>query len=73
MTLALRYRKIYCKVAADRNGAAYMDEALKPSTEVDHEHDFVAGYADKIPDTYGAPKRHPVAAAVLSAEPTMAK
>ena len=26
-------------------------------------HDFVAGYADKIPDTYGAPKREHAAAA----------
>jgi hypothetical protein len=40
-----------------------MDEALKPSTEVDYEHDFVAGYADKIPDTDGAPKREHAAAA----------
>ena len=31
--------------------------------EVDHEHDFVAGYADKIPDTYGAPKREHATAA----------
>jgi hypothetical protein len=50
-------------VKADTDGAAYMDEALKPSTEVDHAHDFVAGYADKIPDTYGAPKREHAAAA----------
>jgi hypothetical protein len=49
-------------VLADPNGAAYMDEALKPSAEVDHDHDFVAGYADKIPDTYGAPKREAAAA-----------
>jgi hypothetical protein len=61
--LAWRYRKIYRKVAADKNGAAYMDEALKPSVDVDHQHDFVAGYADKIPDTYGAPKREAAAAA----------
>jgi len=44
-------------VLADKDGAAYVDEALKPAVEVDHDHDFVAGYADKIPDTYGAPKR----------------
>jgi hypothetical protein len=44
-------------VVADKNGAVYTDEALKPATEVDHDHDFVAGYADKIPDTHGAPKR----------------
>ena len=33
-----------------------MDEALQPSTQVDHAHDFVAAHADKIPNTYGAPK-----------------
>ena len=62
-SLALRYRAILRRVVADKDGAAYMDEALKPATEVDHEHDFVAGYADKIPDTYGAPKREHAAAA----------
>jgi hypothetical protein len=56
-SLALRYRAILRRVLADKDGAAYVDEALKPATEVDHAHDFVAGYADKIPDTYGAPKR----------------
>ena len=62
MALALRYRSILRRVLADQNGAAYTDEALKPSAEVDHDHDFVAGYADKIPDTYGAPKREAAAA-----------
>ena len=61
--LALRYRAILRRVLADKDGAAYVDEALKPATEVDHEHDFVAGYADKIPDTHGAPKREHAAAA----------
>ena len=40
-----------------------MDEALRPATEVDHAQDFVAAYADKIPNTYGAPKRESAAAA----------
>jgi radical SAM superfamily enzyme YgiQ (UPF0313 family) len=62
-SLALRYRAILRRVLADKDGAAYVDEALKPATEVDHEHDFVAGYADKIPDTHGAPKREHAAAA----------
>ena len=51
------------RVLADKDGAPYMDEALKPATEVDHDHDFVAGYADKIPDTHGAPKREHATAA----------
>ena len=61
--LAVRYRRILRRVLADKEGASYIDEALKPSIEVDHAHDFVAAYADKIPDTYGAPKREPAAAA----------
>ena len=62
-SLALRYRAILRRVLADKDGAAYVDEALKPATEVDRAHDFVAGYADKIPDTYGAPKREHATAA----------
>ena len=62
-TLALRYRTILRRVLADKGGAAYVDEALKPAAEVDHDHDFVAGYADKIPDTHGAPKREHATAA----------
>jgi hypothetical protein len=50
-------------VKADTDGAAYIHEALEPATEVDHEHDFVADDAGKIPDTYGAPKREHAAAA----------
>ncbi len=60
--LALRYRKIYRRVVADKD-AAYVDEALRPSTEADRNADFVAAFADKIPDTYGAPKRETAAAA----------
>jgi len=60
--LALRYRKIYRRVVADKD-AAYVDEALRPSTEADRSADFVAAFADKIPDTYGAPKRETAAAA----------
>ncbi len=60
--LALRYRKIYRRVVADKD-AAYVDEALRPSSEADRKADFVAAFADKIPDTYGAPKRETAAAA----------
>ncbi len=63
VTLALRYRAIYRRVVADPAGASYSDEALAASADVDHEHDFVAAYADKIPDTYGAPKKASAAAA----------
>ena len=59
----MRYRAIYRRVVADKAGASYMDEALRKSTEADHTADFVTAYADKIPDTYGAPKRETAAAA----------
>ena len=61
--LAYRYRAIYRRVVADQASKTYMDEALRPSADVDHARDFVAAYADKIPDTYGAPKREAAAAA----------
>src|SRR5271166_1339485 len=61
LMLALRYRAIYRRVIADK-GAPYVDEALRPSTEADPNAEFVTAYADKIPDTYGAPKRETVPA-----------
>src|SRR5271165_1442140 len=63
LALAMRYRAICRRVIADKTAAGYTDEALRPSTEIDHSHDFVAAYADKIPDTYGAPRRERAAAA----------
>jgi radical SAM superfamily enzyme YgiQ (UPF0313 family) len=55
--LALRYRAILRRVLADKDGAAYVDESLRPPTEADQNAEFVTAFADKIPDTYGAPKR----------------
>jgi hypothetical protein len=56
--LAARYRAICRRVLADKAGADYVDEALRASTgEADGNADFVAVFADKIPNTYGAPKR----------------
>ena len=48
---------------ADKEGAAYLDESLRPPTEADQNADFVTAFADKIPDTYGAPKREVARAA----------
>jgi hypothetical protein len=49
------------RVKADANAAAYTDQALRLSKEAD---DFVEKtFADKIPDTYGAPAKHAAAAA----------
>ena len=61
--LALRYRAILRRVLADKDGAAYVDESLRPPTEADQNADFVTAFADKIPDTYGAPKREVARAA----------
>ena len=33
----------------------------KLSTDAEHKVDYVAAYADKIPNTYGAPKREAAA------------
>jgi radical SAM superfamily enzyme YgiQ (UPF0313 family) len=56
--LAARYRAICGRVLADKAGADYVDESLRVSTgEADRNADFVTAFADKIPNTYGAPKR----------------
>jgi tRNA A37 methylthiotransferase MiaB len=61
LELVRRYRRIMAGVLADPNAAAYMDHALAPvAGGTDDE--LVKIFADKIPDTYGAPVR-PVAAA----------
>jgi hypothetical protein len=63
LSLIWRYRRIMARVAADPDAAKYLDEALRPHTgtgETDH---FVEVFADKIPQTHGAPVRAPAAAA----------
>jgi hypothetical protein len=53
-SLARRYRKLKRKVQDDPNATNYTDEAL---TKIKRNDDFVdTVFADKIPDTYGAPK-----------------
>ena len=48
------------RVVADTAAKAYVDEALRtPSAEADELPNFVKAFADKIPDTYGAPVRRP--------------
>jgi Radical SAM superfamily len=63
LRVGLRYHRIKKRVVADPSSANYVDDATRVSpvdgTEND---DFVAVFADKIPDTYGAPKRQPVVA-----------
>ena len=48
---------------ADPACRTYVDDATRPvSIEEMEDDELVAAFADKIPDTYGAPKRHAVAA-----------
>jgi hypothetical protein len=66
----LRYRRIMKKVAADPNALTYVDEALAPTVGDPGQDHFVQVFADKIPDTYGAPKkaREPVPPTAIAAE-----
>ena len=50
------------RVAADPAGASYMDEALMPTQANEAQTNFVHAFADKIPNTYGAPARAVAAA-----------
>ena len=61
LTLVRRYRRIMARVMADPATANYTDDALQVSAAVtDH---FVETFADKIPNTHGAPTKHPAPAA----------
>jgi radical SAM superfamily enzyme YgiQ (UPF0313 family) len=64
LSLGLRYHGIKKRVLADPSGKDYVDEATRPvlADGLDNDDDFVAVFADKIPDTHGAPKRQPVTA-----------
>jgi radical SAM superfamily enzyme YgiQ (UPF0313 family) len=61
LKLVRRYRRIMAGVLADSEGTAYTDHALAPVTGGPETDELVKAFADKIPDTYGAPVR-PVAA-----------
>ena len=56
------YRRVMKRVAADPAGASYMDEALMPTQANEAQTNFVHAFADKIPNTYGAPARAVAAA-----------
>jgi hypothetical protein len=58
LSVGLRYHRIKKRVVADPASKTYVDEATRVSpVEGAENDDFVAFFADKIPDTYGAPKR----------------
>jgi radical SAM superfamily enzyme YgiQ (UPF0313 family) len=58
LTVGWRYHSIKKRVLADPARKDYVDDATRPVTLEDVDHDeLVATFADKIPDTHGAPKR----------------
>ncbi|MGA8159100.1 MAG: radical SAM protein [Rhodoplanes sp.] len=59
--LVRRYRGIMNRILADPNAQNYFDEALQPHRMTAP--NFVDVYSDRIPNTYGAPPKQPVAAA----------
>jgi hypothetical protein len=61
LRLVRRYRRIMARVMADPTSPSYVDEALRACTaegETDH---LVEFFADRIPDTHGAPVRAVIA------------
>jgi hypothetical protein len=59
--LVRRYRGIMKRIVADPNAQDYFDEALQPVRTTAR--NFVDIYSNRIPNTYGAPPKQPVAAA----------
>jgi hypothetical protein len=58
VSLVRKYRKILKRVYADPNAAQYTDHAMEPPGGHNAPmSDFVKTYADKIPQTHGAPVR----------------
>ena len=58
LALAYRYRAIMRRVTADANGASYVDEALRIAPPAAQDlPNFVQAFADRIPQTHGAPVR----------------
>jgi hypothetical protein len=60
LRLVARHNSIQRRVLADPLRASYTDDSLQPFS-LDVQDQFVQDFADKIPATYGAPKRHAVA------------
>jgi hypothetical protein len=61
LTVGWRYHSIKKRVVQDPASKTYVDDATRPVSIDEMENDeLVMAFADKIPDTYGAPKRQPV-------------
>ncbi len=64
LTVGWRYHQIKKRVVQDPASKAYIDDATRVFSVEEAENDeLVTFFADKIPDTYGAPKRQAVTAA----------
>ncbi|MGZ8324358.1 MAG: B12-binding domain-containing radical SAM protein [Rhodoplanes sp.] len=59
--LIRRYRAIMKRILAEPGAETYIDDALRPVTS-GAAGNFVEVFADRIPNTYGAPTKHAVAA-----------
>ncbi|MGZ9089333.1 MAG: B12-binding domain-containing radical SAM protein [Rhodoplanes sp.] len=59
--LIRRYRAIIKRILAESGAETYIDDALRPVTS-SAAGNFVEVFADRIPNTYGAPTKHAVAA-----------
>jgi len=58
LTVGWRYHRIKKRVVADPSSKTYVDDATRLSSIDEPENDeLVSFFADKIPDTYGAPKK----------------
>ena len=63
LTVGWRYHQIKKRVVQDSASKAYVDDATRVFSVEEAENDeLVTFFADKIPDTYGAPKRQAVTA-----------
>ena len=58
LTVGWRYHRIKKRIVADPSNKTYVDDATRPVSIDQVENDeLVSFFSDKIPDTYGAPKR----------------
>jgi hypothetical protein len=60
--LVYRYRRMRKRIQSDPKSRSYVDESLRTVAGSNAIDEFVQVYADKIPNTYGAPVRQAAAA-----------
>ena len=69
LTVGWRYHRIKKRIVADPSSKTYVDDATRPVSIDEMENDeLVSVFADKIPDTYGAPKGSAAVAVVRGFE-----